>query len=374
MPQLFVPRERGDGETRVAATPETIRRLIKASFTVIVESGAGDASAISDELYVKAGATIGDGWQSADVVTTVGPPPPADVRRMKAGALLVGLLSPHSSRELAAAARDARVASISMELIPRITRAQSMDVLSSQANVGGYKAVLLGAAEVPKMFPLMMTAAGTVQPARVVILGAGVAGLQAVATARRLGAVVEVSDVRPAVKEQVESLGGKFIDMPMQESGEGTGGYAKEVSKEFLEKQRMVLQERLAHADLVITTALVPGKAAPCLITAGMVQAMKAGSVIVDMAATQGGNCELTVPGQAAVKHGVRILGHLNLPATCPVDSSALYARNLQALLLHMAPKGELKVDAEDEIVKASLLTLDGRIVFGPAAEKLAAS
>jgi NAD(P) transhydrogenase subunit alpha len=374
MAQLFVPRERRTGENRVAATPESIKRLIKASFTVVVEPGAGLATGISDEAYATAGATLGDGWSTADVVTTVAPPPPELAGRMKPGSVLIGLLAPHASLELAAALRDAKVAGLAMELIPRITRAQSMDALSSQANVAGYKAVLVGAAQMPKMFPLMMTAAGTVQPARVVILGAGVAGLQAVATARRLGAVVEVSDVRPAVKEQVESLGGKFIDLPVQESGDGTGGYAREVSREFLEKQRMVLQERLSHADLVITTALVPGRPAPRLITAGMVHAMKAGAVIVDMAVEQGGNCELSVRGETVVKHGVTIIGHPNLPSTCAVDASALYARNLQALLLHLAPKGELTLDPKDEIDSAALLTHDGRVVHGPTAERLGAA
>jgi NAD(P) transhydrogenase subunit alpha len=265
-----------------------------------------------------------------------------------------------------------KVTTFAMELVPRITRAQSMDVLSSQANIAGYKAVLLGAVHLPKYFPLFMTAAGTIQPARVVIMGAGVAGLQAIATARRLGAVVEVSDIRPAVKEQVQSLGAKFIDLPNLESGEGQGGYAKEMSAEFIQKQQEILSARIAQADVVITTALVPGKPAPRLVSADMVQRMKPGSVIVDLAVEQGGNCELSEAGKTVIKHGVKIIGEGNLPASMPHDASLLFARNVLSLLLLFAKGGELKLDLNDEVIKGTLLTHDGAVIHGPSAELVA--
>jgi len=259
-----------------------------------------------------------------------------------------------------------------MELVPRITRAQSMDVLSSQANIAGYKAVLLAAANLPRYFPLLMTAAGTIQPARVVIMGAGVAGLSAIATARRLGAVVEVSDIRPAVKEQVQSLGAKFIDLPNLESGEGQGGYAKEMSAEFIAKQQAILKARIVLADVVITTALVPGRPAPRLVTADMVQGMKPGSVIVDLAVEQGGNCELSEPGKTVIKHGVKLIGEYNIPASLPYDASQLFAKNVQALLMLIAKGGELKLDLADEVIKGTLLTHAGEIMHGPTAELVA--
>jgi NAD(P) transhydrogenase subunit alpha len=264
-----------------------------------------------------------------------------------------------------------KVTALAMELVPRITRAQSMDALSSQANIAGYKAVLLAASHLGKYFPMLMTAAGTIPPAKVVVMGAGVAGLQAVATAKRLGAVVWVSDVRPVVKEQVESLGGKFIDLPTQESqesGEGQGGYAKEMSKDFLARQQAIIKEHITTADVVITTALIPGKPAPRLVTADMVQAMRPGSVIVDLAAEQGGNCELTVADQEVVKNGVTILGHTNLPSTMPLDASTLYARNVLELALLVFKGGKLNLDLNDEIIKGVLLTHDGQITHGPTA------
>ena len=281
---------------------------------------------------------------------------------------------PHKNLDAVKLLAQHKVSTLAMDLLPRISRAQVMDSLSSQANIAGYKAVVLAASRLGKYFPLLMTAAGTIQPAKVVIMGAGVAGLQAIATARRLGALVEVSDIRPAVKEQVESLGGKFIDLPMEESGEGQGGYAKEVSKEFLEKQQAVLKARIAAADVVITTAQVPGRPAPKLVTEDMVKAMRSGSIIVDIAADSGGNCELTENNKEVVKHGVLILGYSNLPNTMPEDASNLYARNVYALIKLINDKGALKLNLEDEIISGALLTTDGAVRHAPTAEALKAS
>jgi len=281
-------------------------------------------------------------------------------------------MSPHRNADMVTRLVANKVTTFAMELVPRITRAQSMDVLSSQANIAGYKAVLLGAVNLPKYFPLFMTAAGTIQPARVVIMGAGVAGLQAIATARRLGAVVEVSDVRPAVKEQVQSLGAKFIDLPNLESGEGQGGYAKEMSAEFIQKQQEILSARIAQADVVVTTALIPGRAAPRLVSAVMVKRMKPGSVIVDLAVEQGGNCELSEAGKTVIKHGVKIIGESNLPASMPHDASVLFARNVFSLLMLFAKGGALKLDLNDEVIKGTLLTHDGAVIHGPTAELVA--
>jgi H+-translocating NAD(P) transhydrogenase subunit alpha len=381
--KLFVPKERGEGETRVAAVPETVKRLIKEGFEVTVETGAGTASHLSDEAYAEAGARVVSGgdvakaFREADVVVKVSPPTTNDALggheadAIKEGAVLVSLVAPHKNLDVVKKLRDRKVATFAMELVPRITRAQNMDVLSSQASIAGYKAAVLAAAHLDKYFPLLTTAAGTIQPARVVIMGAGLAGLQALATAKRLGAVVEVSDIRPAVKEQVESLGGKFIDVPMEESGEGEGGYAKEVSKEFLAKQQEIVRKRVVAADAVITTALVPGKPAPKLITADMVEAMRAGSVIVDLAVEQGGNCELSERGKDVTKHGVLIVGHPNLPATMPRDASTLYARNVQMVLLHLAPKGELNLDMEDDINTGAFLTYQGEVRHEPTRNAL---
>jgi NAD(P) transhydrogenase subunit alpha len=290
---------------------------------------------------------------------------------MKEGAVLIGVMSPHRKADMVKKLLASKVTTLALELVPRITRAQSMDVLSSQANIAGYKAVLLAAANLPKYFPLLMTAAGTIQPARVVIMGAGVAGLQAIATARRLGALVEVSDIRPAVKEQVESLGAKFIDLPNLESGEGQGGYAKEMSAEFLRKQQEIVKAKVVQADVVITTALVPGRPAPKLVTKDMVEGMKPGSVIVDLAVEQGGNCELSEASKVVVKHGVKILGEPNLPATMPSDASTLFARNVLALIAPFVKGGELKLDLEDEVIKGSMLTHGGKVTHGPTADLL---
>ncbi|HEX7708081.1 MAG TPA: Re/Si-specific NAD(P)(+) transhydrogenase subunit alpha [Thermoanaerobaculia bacterium] len=376
MPNLFIPKEQAAGETRVAATPETVRALIKTGITVSVEPDAGAKSFLPDAAYAEAGATIvtrDAGLASADLVTAVGPLSLDDVRRMRAGSIVIALLAPHRNTELVRALTEARIDSLAMELIPRTTRAQTMDALSSQASIAGYKAALIAATELPRYFPLLMTAAGTIKPAKVVVMGAGVAGLQALATARRLGAVVEVSDIRPAVKEQVQSLGGRFIDLPMEESGEGAGGYAREVSADFLRQQREVLTRHIAAADVVITTALVPGRKAPVLVTRDMVEKMRPGSLILDLAVEAGGNCELAQPGEVT-HNGVRILGLANLAATLSHDASLLYARNILSLLGDLAPKGVINIDLDNEIIRGSLLTHDGNVVHAPTAELLKGS
>jgi H+-translocating NAD(P) transhydrogenase subunit alpha len=375
---VFVPKEHGEGETRVAAVPETVKRMVKEGFQVSVEAGAGADAHLLDGAYQEAGAKVVTGadaiaaYKAADIVLKVGPPEASktlgahEADALKEGAVLVALMAPHKSLEAVKKLCDRKVSTFAMELVPRITRAQPMDALSSQASIAGYKAALLAAAHLDKYFPLLTTAAGTIQPARVVIMGAGVAGLQALATAKRLGAVVEVSDIRPAVKEQVESLGGKYIDVPMEESGEGEGGYAKEVSEEFLQKQQAIVRQRVLASDAVITTALVPGRPAPKLITADMVEGMREGAVIVDLAVEQGGNCELSERGKDVVKHGVLIVGHPNLPATMARDASTLYARNVLSVLLHLAPKAELELDLEDDINAGALLTHQGEVRHAP--------
>jgi NAD(P) transhydrogenase subunit alpha len=384
MLKLFVAKERRAGETRVAATPDTVKKLVKDKVEVVVESGAGAAASFLDSAYEAAGAKltsdIKDAWATADVVLKVTEAAENtelgkhEADAMKPGAILLGLMSPHRNHDMVKRLRDHKITTFALELVPRITRAQSMDVLSSQANIAGYKAVLLGAVNLPRYFPLFMTAAGTIQPARVVIMGAGVAGLQAIATARRLGAVVEVSDIRPAVKEQVMSLGAKFIDLPNLESGEGQGGYAKEMSAEFIKKQQDIIKARIALADVVITTALIPGRPAPRLVTADMVQGMKPGSVIVDLAVEQGGNCELSENGKTVVKHGVKIMGESNLPASMTTDASTMFARNVHSLMGLFIKAGELALDVTDEVIKGTLLTHDGAIMHAPTADAISKS
>jgi NAD(P) transhydrogenase subunit alpha len=381
--QVFVPKEIAAGELRVAATPETIKKLVKDGLSVVVETGAGAGANLADTAFADAGASIAQdakaAWSSADLVLKVSPPQRNDklgadeASLLKPGAILIAHIWPHKQLPLVKSLAEHKVSCLAMDLIPRISRAQVMDSLSSQANIAGYKAVVLAASRLGKYFPLLMTAAGTIQPSRVVIMGAGVAGLQAIATARRLGALVEVSDIRPAVKEQVESLGAKFIELPMQESGEGQGGYAKEVSAEFLAKQQAVLKQRIAAADVVITTAQVPGRPAPRLVSEDMVKAMRAGSIIVDIAADSGGNCELTENNKEVVKHGVLIMGYSNLPNTMPEDASNLYARNVYALVKLLNDKGALKLNLEDEIIAGALLTTDGAVRHAPTAEALKA-
>jgi NAD(P) transhydrogenase subunit alpha len=380
MLKVWVPREVAAGETRVAATPETVKRLVKEGLDVAVESGAGDQAYLGDDRFQEAGARIGAPaeWGQADIILKVAPPQANpklgkdEAAALKPGAVVISFFNPHKNVPLVKAMVNGKITSLAMELVPRITRAQKMDALSSQASIAGYKAVLLAASRLPRYFPMLMTAAGTIPSAKVVIMGAGVAGLQAIATAKRLGAVVWVSDVRPAVKEQVESLGGKFIDLPMAESGEGKGGYAKEMSKEFLEKQQAIIAEHVSSADAVITTAQIPGKPAPRLVTAATLQRMRPGSVIVDLAAEQGGNCELTEPGREVIKHRVLIMGQLNLPASMPFDASTLYARNVLELVLHVVKAGKLELDLEDEITKGTLLTHGGKVVHAPTAALVA--
>ena len=381
MPTVLIPKERGTGETRVSGTPETVRKMVGLGLEVTVESGAGEAASMPDRLYEQAGGRIGtdlmEMLEGADVVLRVsgvdchGERGRREIEALRPGTTLIGFLAPYRNLDTVRALADRGVSAFAMELIPRITSAQSMDALSSQASIGGYKAAILAADRLGRYFPLMMTAAGTIPPARVVVIGAGVAGLQALATAKRLGAVVEVSDIRPAVKEQVESLGGRFIDLPTKETGEGIGGYAREMDEDFLARQRQRLKEHIAAADVVITTAQVPGKAAPRLVTSDMVEAMKPGSVIVDVAAERGGNCEICRPGEDVLHAGVWILGPLNLPATMPRDSSTLYARNLLALLTHLLHDGEVAIDPEDAIVAGCLLSHDGRIVHSQTAERV---
>ncbi len=382
MAKVFVGRERSLGETRVAATPETVKKMVHAGLEVWVEEGAGVASNLSDKQYEDAGAKIttnaAEAWGQADVVLKVSPlsfneqlaQPEAEV--LKDGAVVVGFMAPHANLDTVRTLAERRVTTLAMELIPRVTRAQSMDALSSQANVAGYKAAVLAAARLGKHFPLLMTAAGTIPPARVVIMGGGVAGLQALATAKRLGAIVEVSDIRPAVKEQVESLGGRFIDLPMEESGEGEGGYAKEMGEDFLRQQREIVKQHVAAADVVIATAQVPGKRAPRLVTADMVEAMRPGSVIIDLAAGQGGNCEFSKPDEEVNHNGVLILGPTNLAATLAHDASTVYSRNVLALLqLLLKDDGQINIDTSDEIIEGTLLTHAGEIVHEPTAEQL---
>ncbi|KPK16875.1 MAG: NAD(P) transhydrogenase subunit alpha [Myxococcales bacterium SG8_38] len=377
MPRIFVPKEIAPGETRVACTPETTKRYVKEGFEVVVESGAGMYAHFTDQHYRDAGAKvvsgteIEDAWSQAEIIFRVYPITPEQASKIREGAILIGFMSPHKNLESVRILRDRKVSTIAMELIPRISRAQTMDALSSQASISGYQAVLLAATYLDKYFPLLMTAAGTIQPAKIVVMGAGVAGLQAIATARRLGAVVEVSDIRPSVKEQVESLGGRFIDFPMDESGEGEGGYARELTPEQLKKQQEIVRKKVVAADAVITTALVPGRPAPKLITKDMIEEMRDGAVIVDLAVEQGGNCELSKSGEMVIERGVTIIGHPNLPAATPADASLLYSRNIQALLLSMLSDGKVVLDLDDEIIESALLTHAGEVRHGPTAEAL---
>jgi NAD(P) transhydrogenase subunit alpha len=353
--RIGVPKETAPGERRVALTPGVIEKLVPKGHEVVVETGAGDAASFSDAGYEKAGATIGDPYD-AEVVVKVRRPSPDEEARLRDGTVLVGLLQPLTEPDAIERLAARGVTAFALESIPRITRAQSMDALSSQATVSGYKAVLLAAERLPRFLPMLTTAAGTVRPAKVLVIGAGVAGLQAIATARRLGAQTFGFDVRPVVREQVESLGARFLDLGVV--GEETeGGYARELTEDEQRRQQEALEERLPEFDAVITTAQIPGRPAPRLIPASAVAAMLPGSVIVDLAAETGGNCELTEPGTDVVRNGVTIAGPINLPATMPVDASRLYARNVMALLNHLAPEGELVLDFDDEITAAACVT-----------------
>ncbi|UUZ67324.1 Re/Si-specific NAD(P)(+) transhydrogenase subunit alpha [Polaromonas sp. P1(28)-13] len=367
--QIGVSIETELGETRVAVTPETVKKLKSQGHVVRVQSGAGVAASVPDAAYEAAGAEITDaaGAYGCELVLKVRAPFDSECALMKPGTILVGMLNPFDATGLQRLAA-AQLTSFALEAAPRTSRAQSMDVLSSQANIAGYKAVMMAADQYQRFFPMLMTAAGTVKAARVVVLGVGVAGLQAIATARRMGAVIEASDVRPSVKEQVESLGAKFIDVPYEtdeerEAAVGVGGYAKPMPPSWLERQKAEVAKRVAQADIVITTALIPGRAAPVLVTEDMVKSMKPGSVIVDLAAPQGGNCPLTEPGQTVIKHGVTLIGQTNVPALVAADASALYARNLLDFLkLIITKEGALNIDMEDDIVAACLMTQAGEV------------
>jgi len=362
---VLVPRERTQGEHRVAATPDTVAQLIAAGCTVAVERGAGTAARYPDAAYEAAGARLVDEPDAAGatMVLRVAPPTVDEVRGMDQGSVLIGFTAPHRNLDVVRALADAGVTALSMELVPRISRAQSMDALSSQANLAGYRAVLSAAAEVDKYFPLLMSAAGTVRPAEVVVLGAGVAGLQALATARRLGAVVHVSDIREAARDEVASLGGRFIDMPQAEDMADAGGYAKELGEELLARQREVLTERLRKAHVAITTAQIPLRPAPLLITREMVEAMPQGAIIIDLAAADGGNCELSEPDRVVEHGGVRIVPGQVLINTMPGEASALYARNVTALAKLLLAEGALRIDLEDEVIGGTVMTHEGRVV-----------
>ena len=372
---IGVPAETAAGETRVAVTPETAKKLVAQGHRVLVQSGAGVAASATDDAYRAAGAEIvdADAALGAELVLKVRAPDESELVRMKSGTTLVGMLNPFDAAGLQRLAA-AGLTSFALEAAPRTTRAQSMDVLSSQANIAGYKAVMMAANQYQRLFPMLMTAAGTIKAARVVILGVGVAGLQAIATAKRLGAVIEASDVRPSVKEQVESLGAKFIDVPYEtaeekEAAEGVGGYARPMPQSWLDRQKAEVAKRVAQADVVISTALIPGRAAPVLITEDMVKSMKPGSVIVDIAAGKGpngsdGNCPLTEAGKTVNKHGVFIIGETNLPALVAADSSSLYARNVLDFLKLVLPKdaAAVQVPMDDDIVAACLMTQAGEV------------
>lgn len=373
--QLAVPRETLEGERRVALVPESCRKLVKAGVKVAVESGAGEASFLTDEAYREAGATVEPDRKAllggADFVLTVQPPAAAEVDALKPGAMLLTTLTPTRNLDVVKRLRDRNVTAFSTDQIPRITRAQAMDTLSSMASIAGYKAVLIAANEIPKYFPMFMTAAGTILPARVFVIGAGVAGLQAIATARRLGAAVEATDTRPAAKAEIESLGAKFVGVETGAEAQDAGGYAKELSAEFYREQAELIAQHCAVSDVVITTALIGGVKAPRLITGAMVEKMKPGSVIVDLAAPAGGNCELTVPGRTVVRHGVKIAAPTNLPSELAFHGSLLYSRNLTAFVLAFWKEGMFTLDLNDDILKSATITHGGSVVHGPTAEAL---
>lgn len=383
--RLVVPKEITDGERRVALVPDAASKLVEAGFDVSVESGAGAGANLPDEAYGEAGARLVDEvralYAEADVVLKVRKPTrhesadAHEVELLREGCALIGFLEPLTSADLIQRLAEHRITAFSMETIPRISRAQKMDALSSQATVGGYRAALIAATSLPRFFPMLMTAAGTIAPAKVLVLGAGVAGLQAIATCRRLGAVVQAYDIRPAVKEEVESLGAKFLELGIEEEEEteAAGGYAKELSEDARTRQKRLMHQHLAAADVVITTAAVPGKRAPILVEEDAVRDMRPGSVIVDLAAETGGNCALTEAGSTVVRHGVTIHGPLDLPSSMAVHASQMYARNISSLLTHLVSDGELKLDFEDEITRESCITHDGEITNERVREVVAA-
>jgi NAD(P) transhydrogenase subunit alpha len=365
--KIAVAKEIEVGERRVALVPDIVGKLVKKGNEVLVESGAGDGAFFSDDAYSAVGAKIISDpatlWGEADLILKVAAPKESEIAIMPSGSVLVGFLNPLGQPEIAQKLADKGVTAFSMELIPRTSRAQSMDALSSQAGVAGYKATLLGAAAAPKFFPMLTTAAGTIRPAKVFVMGAGVAGLQAIATARRLGAMVEAFDIRPAVKEEVQSLGAKFVEIKLEEDTVAEGGYAKEISEESKKRTQELVADTVAAADVVITTAQVPGKKAPLLVTEEMVAKMKPGAVVVDLAAEQGGNCALTQAGKDVVHNGVTIIGPINLPSSMPVHASQMYAKNISTLVqLMVEDGGEFKLNFEDDIIDATCVTHSGEI------------
>ncbi|MGQ4645738.1 Re/Si-specific NAD(P)(+) transhydrogenase subunit alpha [Lyngbya aestuarii] len=364
--KIAVAKEIEVGERRVALIPDIVGRLVKQGLEIWVEAGAGEASFFSDEAYESVGAKIisdtASLWSQADILLKVGVPKEQEVDLMSEGSVLISFLNPLGKPEIAQRLASRKVKAFSMELIPRTSRAQSMDALSSQAGVAGYKAVLIGAAASPKFFPMLTTAAGTLKPAKVFIMGAGVAGLQAIATARRLGAVVEAFDIRPAVKEEVQSLGAKFVEVKLEEETVAAGGYAKEISEDAKKRTQELVAEHVKQADVVITTAQVPGRKAPVLVTEEMVNSMSPGAVIVDLAAEQGGNCALTEPGKDIQRDGVMIIGPINLPSSLPVHASQMYAKNISTFLQYMLKDGELQLNFEDDIIGSTCVTCDGEI------------
>jgi len=368
---IAIPKEIIPGEHRVSIVPDVASKLIKKGFSIKIERDAGIAAGFTNEQYTEAGVTVVDSLDKlydSDIILKVQrpvefPDGKNEIDLIKEGTLLITLLYPLHYPEIAKACAEKGINVISMDAIPRTTLAQKMDALSSQANIAGYKSVLLAANELGKIFPLMMTAAGTIQPARVVIMGAGVAGLQALGTAKRLGAIVEVSDIRPSVKEEVQSLGGRFIEVETDEDMQDAGGYAKEASEEFLKKQKELIFKHVTHADIVITTALVPGKKAPILVTEEMVKGMRPGSVVLDMAVEFGGNCEVSEKGKIVKKHDVTIIGEPNLPSLVPTNSSEVYSKNLLALLEHISKEGKIELNLKDEIVKGALITYNKEVV-----------
>jgi H+-translocating NAD(P) transhydrogenase subunit alpha len=364
--QIGVPTETAPDERRVALVPEVVHKLVGQGVEVVVQRGAGGGALLPDELFEEAGATMVEDAAAVfacDVVVKVASPTPEETGLLKRDAVLIGFLQPLTNADGVRALASAGVTAFAMESIPRITRAQSMDALSSQANIGGYRAALIGAQELGRFYPMLMTAAGTIRPATVLVLGAGVAGLQAIATARRLGAVVQGFDVRAAVKEQVESLGATFLEFDLGGDLEGAGGYAKELTPEQQTLQQELMAEAIGKCDVVITTAAVPGRRAPILVTEEAVKKMKPGSVIVDLAAETGGNCELTEPGESVIRHDVKILGPRNVPSTMAEHASQLYARNIQSLLELMLEEGALKLDFDDEVIAGACITRGGEIV-----------
>jgi H+-translocating NAD(P) transhydrogenase subunit alpha len=364
--QIGVPTETAARERRVALVPEAVRKLVGQGMDVVVQRGAGAGALIPDSQFEEAGAKLVDGAgdvYGSDVVVKVAPPSAEEIVRLKGDAVLIGFLQPLTNSEGVRAIAAAGVTSFALEAVPRISRAQSMDALSSQANIAGYRGVLIGAQEIGRFFPMLMTAAGTIRPATVLVLGAGVAGLQAIATARRLGAVVQGFDVRAAVKEQVESLGARFLEFDLGGDLEGAGGYAKELTPEQQARQQELMAEAIGKADVVVTTAAVPGRRAPILVTEEAVKKMKPGSVIVDLAAESGGNCALSEPGQTVLRHDVKIAAPLNVPSTMAEHASQLYARNIESLLGLMVQDGALKLDFDDEVIAGSCITRGGEIV-----------